>query len=551
MKMKTKLPGIRSAGLAALLAALAIGAALICAGCPTPEPSTGDSYSITVTTGITNGTITPSTTTAVEGTAIFLAIKPDNGYQLKSLTVRDAAGNLLNVGGTAYVRDFKMPASDVTVSAEFEPIGGPPGATYTISVTAGIANGSITANPAEAAANATITLTISPAAGYQLKTISAQTEAGSSVSINGAGNTRTFTMPASNVMVNGEFEPETFTISTAGIQHGAVTVTSPANQTGYPAGANITLTIAADSGYELDSITATAGITAVALSGTGATRTFTMPAANVTISAVFKGNIYSITINNPANGAITRSPATAIVGTTITLTLSPNAGYKLKTLTVKNGAQDIQTQGSGSIRTFSMPAGDVTVTVEYEALSGPDFTISLPAAAAGGSITSDPTGSAKEGQFVNLTINTTNGYSLKNISVKKTDNTAVTLSGDDDVRSFTMPASNVTVSAEWEIETETSVSVVFDGFYDEVIDLTVSNTVLSKAHSDFIEIHITGDYDSNYYQWVIDGEHWNIQDGIYLKQYSSAYNVGIHQITIIVMKDGAPYSKTVTFEVVW
>jgi len=49
-------------------------------------------------------------------------------------------------------------------------------------------------------------------------------------------------------------------------------------------GDTVTLTITPDSGYDLNSITADNGVT---LSGSGNTRTFTMPAATVTITAVF------------------------------------------------------------------------------------------------------------------------------------------------------------------------------------------------------------------------------------------------------------------------
>ncbi|MBO4547342.1 MAG: hypothetical protein J5700_07175, partial [Treponema sp.] len=73
--------------------------------------------------------------------------------------------------------------------------GGTPSAvTYTVTV-ADCANGSVTASPTSAAQGATVTLTISPASGYELDTISAAS-GGSAVALNGTGDSRTFTMPA-------------------------------------------------------------------------------------------------------------------------------------------------------------------------------------------------------------------------------------------------------------------------------------------------------------------------------------------------------------------
>ena len=82
--------------------------------------------------------------------------------------------------------------------------GTPSAVTYTVTV-ADCANGSVTASPTSAAQGATVTLSISPASGYELDTISAA--AGSnSVDLSGTGNTRTFTMPAANVTVTTAFK---------------------------------------------------------------------------------------------------------------------------------------------------------------------------------------------------------------------------------------------------------------------------------------------------------------------------------------------------------
>ena len=62
------------------------------------------------------------------------------------------------------------------------------------------------ANPV--AENATVTLDITPATGYELSTISAyRTGApGTTVALTGSGNTRTFVMPAYDVTVDAAFQ---------------------------------------------------------------------------------------------------------------------------------------------------------------------------------------------------------------------------------------------------------------------------------------------------------------------------------------------------------
>ena len=71
-----------------------------------------------------------------------------------------------------------------------------------------------------------------------------------------------------------------YTITNSSMSHGTVTSSASSAE----AGTAITLTAEPEFGYELNTISAS-GVT---LSGSGNTRTFTMPAANVTVSATFK-----------------------------------------------------------------------------------------------------------------------------------------------------------------------------------------------------------------------------------------------------------------------
>ena len=77
---------------------------------------------------------------------------------------------------------------------------------------------------------------------------------------------------------------------------------------------------------------------------------------------------YTVTIDgNIENGTVTASAASVAEGTTVTLTVTPDAGYELDELTVyKTG--DASTTVSVSNNTFSMPAYGVTVTATFAAV---------------------------------------------------------------------------------------------------------------------------------------------------------------------------------------
>lgn len=74
---------------------------------------------------------------------------------------------------------------------------------------------------------------------------------------------------------------------------------------------------------------------------------------------------YAITILEPENGQITVSATEATANTTITITATPNAGYKLSAVSVKAGDTNIEVSGTGNARTFTMPSQDVTVNATF------------------------------------------------------------------------------------------------------------------------------------------------------------------------------------------
>ena len=67
-----------------------------------------------------NGTVTVTPSNASKGTNVTVTVKPNEGYELGSLAVKDASGNLLPLADLGNGKfSFVMPASKVSVEAEF------------------------------------------------------------------------------------------------------------------------------------------------------------------------------------------------------------------------------------------------------------------------------------------------------------------------------------------------------------------------------------------------------------------------------------------------
>lgn len=76
---------------------------------------------------------------------------------------------------------------------------------------------------------------------------------------------------------------------------------------------------------------------------------------------------YSITAEETENGSVSLSPKSASSGTTVTITVDPDKGYVLETLTVldKNGKEIELTKKGDNKYTFKMPSGRVTVEATF------------------------------------------------------------------------------------------------------------------------------------------------------------------------------------------
>lgn len=95
--------------------------------------------------------------------------------------------------------------------------------------------------------------------------------------------------------------------------------------------------------------------------------TYTKPSSGSSGGSSSGKTTYKVTTSAVNNGGVNASPSSAEKGATITITLSPDKGYKLGKLTVIDGSgKTVSTvKKSDTVYTFTMPASAVKVGVSY------------------------------------------------------------------------------------------------------------------------------------------------------------------------------------------
>jgi uncharacterized repeat protein (TIGR02543 family) len=221
------------------------------------------------------------------------------------------------------------------------------------------------------------------------------------------------------------------------------------------AGTAVTLTVAPDAGYRLQEGTLkySYGGSGYDPVGSGLVYIFAMPAANVTVSAAFEPlppNTYSIAADSSiSHGTVSPDVASAAAGTAVTLTVAPEAGYRLQegTLKYRYGGSGYDPVGSGLVYIFPMPGADVTVSAVFEPLPPNTYSIAAAASMSHGTVNPD-VGSATVGTTITLAATPNAGYRLQAGTVAYNDGSDHGIAGPP--YTFAMPAANVTVSAAFE-----------------------------------------------------------------------------------------------------
>ena len=323
--------------------------------------------SYTVTAGVSpsgSGTLTSNKASAYYNDTVQLARSATAGWQFSSWTTTPN-----NLSINASTLKFTMPAQNVSVTANFTKIN------YSVSVSSNpAAGGTLTRDKATAQVGDTVTLTRTPATGYQF---SSWTTTPANLSIN--ASTLKFTMPAQAVSVTANWSKIGYAVSTS-VSSGSGTLTASKSTANYQD--TITVTAAPSTGYSAGTPSAS-GITFTA-AGTNKW-TFVMPAAAVAISISFTKNSYNITRAASPSGAgtvYTKKNGTDVNSAnyqdSIAVSQTPASGYYFNGWTTSPSV-------TISSNAFSMPASAITVTANY--LKYSTATLSSNSVTCGGSVT--------------------------------------------------------------------------------------------------------------------------------------------------------------------
>ena len=407
------------------------------------------------------GTVTADKSPADMDDTVTLTVAPDDYYKLKSLTV--TAGN--DVIPTEKLSDetytFTMPCSPVTVSASF-------GELHYISTCIELFNDpytetgcTLTADKEYAIEGETVTLTFSPAAGYVYDRSDVNYGQISTTKVN--DTTYTFIMPDEEASAAVYVRKAEHKVTLAGGASDNVTLLlnyAPKDNVPFYAEYGDTVTVIFHPYDQLISaMTYTytdteSGRTVTdniyyeweqgALEGS-----FRIPDGDVTVRVEYD-EIYNVTEDwdNVVNGLISADVTKAAAGTVVTIAAAPDERYAFSEWHIDPEVQLItdETLANGTrLATFAMPEDDVSFSASFEQAIF-DVTFELPDGH--GTITGEDWGRAGENCY--FTVTPDDGYMAKAVSVLA-DGEEIEFSNVGNVCSFLMPATDVTVSAQFQV----------------------------------------------------------------------------------------------------
>ena len=426
---------------------------------------------VTLTLGTTNKTYikddTVTLTVEKEGTDIVTVTAKTGDTDVALTEVQEAAQDEAAAQATTEkaktVYTFTMPDGDVTISVAKN------AKTYEVKQAA-TTNGKLEITPATAAKDETVTVKVTPDAGYALKenglkvtyTDAESNEQTVEVKAGTEANTYTFAMPAYPVNVSAEFVKEyKVTVADTANKNGETKVSA----TAAVEGTEVTVTVKAADNYQLkaDSLTYSYKSgedteTEKLTPNAEGKATFKMPAADVKVTAEYvekKPEAYTVTVNKATNGTVTADKETAAAGDTVTLTVKADETMYSQAVLAEDGLKVADskgaavacTAGADGTYTFTMPADNVTVTATFEIVA---YGVEV-APTEHGSVTFEGGKKYfKVGENVTATFTAEAGYELASASYqegnKPTDITAKVKEASN-TYTFTMPENYVKIEA--------------------------------------------------------------------------------------------------------
>ena len=359
--------------------------------------------------------------------------------------------------GNLYAPGESISADVTKLMAQFEP------GVYTVTITTDrLPDGKVgKAYSQTLIATGTVPITWSIDSGNLPAGLSLNKDSGEISGTPTADGTAKFTVKAEN-SVGSDTKELSITITKDAPAEFTITVKTDGNGTGTAtpstaaAGTEITLTATPNKGYHFKEWEVISGGVTIE------NNKFLMPNDNVEVKAIFEKDAppapteFTITVKTDGNGTASASHAKAVAGTEITLTATPNEGYRFKEWQVIRGGVAIKDDK------FLMPNDNVEVKAIFEEDAPPvptEFTITVKTD--GNGTASASPDKAVAGTEIRLTATPKEGYHFKEWQA---------ISGNVTIKDnkFTMPDGNVEVKAIFEKDappapTEYTVTVTNDG----------------------------------------------------------------------------------------
>ena len=442
-----------------------------------------------------------------EGVSVSLSVVPNIGYELSRL-ILNGTDVTAGVSDGKYI--IESLSENVNVSAIFTK------RSFNLSIES-YGNGTVTFNSVPITNTtgnffvlygSSATMTLTPDMGYQV----------SSVKLNGENVTAnvsdgSFTIPniTGNNTVRVDFEVipvNTYSLTLVasiggGITFNGATVSGSSQSFTVNEGASATLTISADTGFELNKLT---------LNGNDVTswvinnkiRIFDI-SQNTTIEAIFIKKTYLLTIESTGGGQVTygsnvidneTNSFSVEYNTSATLVLIPNEGYQLANLIV-NG-NNVTAAVTNSIYTIANISSSQQVNVSFEKIPAKTFTLSINVGSGGvvsynGVELSNTTRDfiVTEGESTELDIVPDMGYRIKSVSINNKDMMSSIVDNSLSVRDI---RSDTSVKVEFEsipISKVTILITVSSGGKVECNGMSISNESRSIAIDEGSSIELT------------------------------------------------------------
>ena len=184
---------------------------------------------------------------------------------------------------------------------------------------------------------------------------------------------------------------------------------------------------------------------------------------------------YNLTISTVVNGSVTADKTKFAEGEEITLTVTPDTGYLLSSLKYMNDFYDeieIQKDENGAYK-FNAPASNITILCYFEEIKL--YTVSIYTVD-NGTVVADKT-SCYPGDTVTLTVTPEEGFKIQTLKYLDNNYSYVNIEKNADGKyQFKMPASNITVCAD------------FASIYEKVNNVVFNETELTVAKGDTVNL---------------------------------------------------------------